>query len=102
MKMNKATIIFIILIAWAVFSVIFIARNYWQNFKVGQLNAAYIQGHDQAIVDVATEVSKCDRNGVPLNLGNDKDGKPMSVVIIAPHCFQPAAAETSTEPMIEK
>lgn len=94
MKLNKVTIIFIVLIAWAVFSMVFIARNYWRSFKNVQIKEAvsqgYTQGYGQAIYEVATVAEQCQAGTVPLNLGNDKDGNPMSldIVVYAAKCLE--------------
>lgn len=104
MKVNKMAIFLIILIVWAVFSIAFIARDYWQKFKTEQLQAAYGQGYQQAIIEVGNEVAKCQSEGVALNLGNNNEGNPITVTIFAAECFQQAEApvEETGEEMVEE
>jgi hypothetical protein len=94
MKITKTVIAMIILILWAVFSIFYIGWVNWNSFKLNQLRNAANQGYQQGIIDVATAASKCEPNGVPLNLGNDKDGKPVSMTIVSTACLQQAQPQT--------
>jgi hypothetical protein len=91
MKINKTSIILIVLIVWAVFSIGYIAMSKWNQFKLEQMQQAYQQGYSQAIINVATEADKCASAGVPLNLGKDKDGKDVTVTIVGVSCLQKAS-----------
>ncbi len=99
MKMNKTLITMIALIVWGVFSTVYIGWNSWQQFKNGQMVAAFnngaTQGYQQAIVTIATEAEKC--QAVPLNTGTDKDGKQLSTEIVAVKCLQQQNADPSTQ-----
>jgi hypothetical protein len=107
MKITKNAIVMIVLIVWAVFSIGYIGWNSWNNFKMTKLVNAANQGYSQAIINIATEVNKCASTGVPLNLGNDKDGKPVTVTIVGVSCLQQAqnstpAGTTPTAPTAPK
>ena len=90
MKITKTVVAMIILIVWAVFSIIYIGWMNWNNFKLNQLRSAANTGYQQGIIDVATAANKCESSGVPLNVGTDKDGKPVTVTIVAVSCLQQA------------
>jgi|WetSurMetagenome_2_1015567.scaffolds.fasta_scaffold123453_2 hypothetical protein len=94
MKISKNAIVMIVLIIWTVFSVFYISWFTWNNFKTKQLSNAANQGYQQGIVDVASAAAKCDSNGVPLNVGTDKDGKQATVTIFAASCLQQSTATT--------
>jgi len=96
MKITKTTISMIVLIVWAVFSIGYIGWNSWNNFKMTQMQNAYLQGQQQTILAIGTEANKCAQSGVPLNLGNDKDGKPQSVTLVSVACLQQAQAAAQT------
>jgi hypothetical protein len=103
MKIKNSVIFVTVLCIWAAFSVVYIGWNSWQQFKAKEAQAAFnngaSQGYQQAIIDLATQAQKC--QPVPLNLGNDKDGKPMTMEVIATACLQqqgegqPAAADSA-------
>lgn len=86
----------IILIVWAVFSIVYIGWNSFNNFKLNQMRNAANQGYQQAIVDVAREANKCANTGVPLNIGTDSSGKPVTVTIVGVSCLQQAQNASST------
>lgn len=103
MQIKKSLVVMIVLIIWAAFSVVYIGWNSWQQFKANEATAAFnngaSQGYQKAIIDLATQAQKC--QAVPLNLGNDKDGKPMTMEVVAVSCLQqqgegqPAATDPS-------
>lgn len=64
MKMNKMAILLIVLIVWAVFSIVFMARDYWQEFKLGQMQTAFNQGVEQSIGQIMQQAKTCQ----PVNL----------------------------------
>lgn len=90
----------IVLIVWGVFSVVYISWNSWEQFKNGKMAAAFnegaSQGYSKAFVDVANAAKDC--QPVPLNLGSDQDGKPMTMEIIATACLQQAQDAQASEP----
>lgn len=90
MKINKTVIVMTALILWAVFSIGFICVTKVNEFKLNQLRTAAGQGYQQGIIDVATAASKCESTGVPLNVGTDKDGKAITVVIVGVECLKQA------------
>jgi hypothetical protein len=106
MKISKTAITMIVLIIWAVFSIGYIVFVQVNQFKANQMAVAARQGYQQAVVDVAAEANKCGESGVPLNVGTDKDGKAVSVVIVGVSCLQQAqekaAAPAATTPAAPK
>lgn len=106
MKITKTAIVMIALIVWAVFSVGYIGWNTWTNFKMTKMQQAFDQGKQQIILAIATEAAKCTQTGVPLNLGNDKDGKPQSMTLVSVECLKqastPAATPAATTPAPKK
>lgn len=96
MKINKTGIVMIVLILWTIFSIGFICVTKVNEFKANQMMQAARQGYQQAIVDVAAEANKCANSGVPLNVGTDKDGKPVTVAIVGVSCLQQAQGNAST------
>jgi hypothetical protein len=105
MKIKKSLIVLIVLIVWAAFSVVYIAWNSWQQFKINQAQAAFNngvnQGYQQAIVDLATEAKKCQE--VPLRLGKDESGKDITMGIVATACLQqPDDSAAPAAPSTEK
>jgi|WetSurMetagenome_2_1015567.scaffolds.fasta_scaffold749466_1 hypothetical protein len=90
MKITKTTIAMIALIIWAVFSVGYIGWNTWINFKMTKMQQAFTQGQQQTVLAIANEAAKCTQNGVTMNLGNDKDGKPQSMTVVSVDCLKQA------------
>ncbi len=97
MKINKKLVLCIISLIWLVFSIGYIAWDLWGDFKAGQMSAAYQNGYAQAIINVAEEANKCASTGVPLNLGNDSEGQPITVTIVGVSCLQPAQENSQEE-----
>lgn len=64
MKINKLTIVIIVLIVWAVFSLVYMANDYWQDFKMGKMQAAYSNGSSQAVAQIIERAKTCE----PVNL----------------------------------
>jgi hypothetical protein len=95
MKITKTAIIMIALIIWAVFSAGYIGWNSWNDFKMTKMQNAFIQGQQQIIFAIAAEAAKCTQTGVPLNLGNDKDGKPQSMTVVSVDCLKQADAQAA-------
>lgn len=60
MKINKATVAFIILIVWAVFSLVFIIVDAWRDFQVNQLQQAFNQGSASAISQIFSRTKDCE------------------------------------------
>ncbi|MFA6458050.1 MAG: hypothetical protein WCV72_01520 [Patescibacteria group bacterium] len=56
----------IILAAWIIFSVVFVANSIWQNFQVNQVNKAAQAGYQQAVVDLIKQAETC--QPFPVNL----------------------------------
>jgi len=105
MKINKTACTIIVLIIWTVFSIGYICVFKVNEFKLNQMNGAAQQGYQQAIIDVGAAANKCDSNGVPLNVGTDKDGKVITVTIVGVSCLQqqqPAAATPATPAATKK
>jgi hypothetical protein len=90
MKITKTAIVMIVLVVWAVFSSVFIGWTLWQQFKNGKMAAAFengaTQGYQQAILGIAQAAQNC--QAVPLTLGNDKDGKAVTMNIIDVACVK--------------
>ncbi len=103
MKIKSSVIALIVLSVWALFSVVFIGWNAWQQFKANQATVAFNnganQGYQKAIFDIAKAFSqKCEP--LPLNLGKDSEGKDQSMEIIATACLQKPS--DSAAPAAEK
>ena len=64
MKINKATVVFIILIVWTVFSLIYIIVDAWRDFQINQLQQAFNQGSASAITQIFSRTENCQ----PVNL----------------------------------
>lgn len=57
----------IIIAAWIIFSVVFVANSIWQNFQVNQVNKAAQAGYQQAVVDLVKQAETCQAFPVNLN-----------------------------------
>lgn len=64
MKINKITAIFVVLIIWAVFSLLYIAVDVWRDFQVNQMQQAFNQGSASAVSQIFTRTAECQ----PVNL----------------------------------
>ena len=101
MKNKKMAIVLIILILWALLSAAYIIWDQWQEFQVKKVQAAFDQGASQglrqAILGIAQAAQNCQE--VPLNLGQDKDGKAVVLTIMDVSCRNGAkiAPEAVTE-----
>jgi len=69
MKINKITVIFVILIIWAVFSVLYVAVDIWRDFQVNQLQQAFNQGSASTVSQIFTRTADCQ----PVNLFSDEE-----------------------------
>lgn len=74
----KKIICVVILVAWIIFSAIYIARDKWQDLQTIQMKQAYQKGVSDIVRAVITESSKC----APISL---KDGD-KKIDIIAVSC----------------
>jgi len=109
MKIDKMTIIFVSLIIWAVVSVIYIANDNWQDFKVSYAQRALIQGRQEgansAYASVGQAAMKQVQDGcketIPLNLGKDKDNKDVVIELVNKKCLE-KPAEAKAEPTEKK
>jgi len=82
MKINKLTITLIVLIVWAVVSVIYVANDYWKDFKMSQMQAAYSSGSTQTISQIVKKAKTCE----PINLYTEE--KEVNLIDVA--CLQQA------------
>ena len=79
LTLTKATIAILILTLWTTFSMTYIVRDHWQDFKLTQLTVAYNQGRGETVQQLIQEPSKCQ----PFNIYNQEQ----KVDLIAVHCL---------------
>ena len=58
-SLSKKTILYLLVFAWVVFSIIYIINNIWSDFKNVQILNAYEQGRVETINQLIQEVEKC-------------------------------------------
>lgn len=69
---NKgALILLIVLLAWAVFSLVYIGYDTWTDFKAGQMNQAYQQGRVDTVNNLISRAQK-DCQPFSVNSQNNK------------------------------
>lgn len=95
MKINKATVVFIILAIWIVFSVLYIINDVWQDFQLRYAEQAFTQGREEGAMNAygmvgqaaVTQVEEGCKNLIPLNLGKDEAGKDIIISLINAECL---------------
>lgn len=108
MKLSHKTevpVLKIIAIAWIIFSVLFIGRTLWYNgialtYQKGMQDGAQ-QGYVKAFSDVAMAASNKECQPFPLNIGTDKDGKPMSIPLINLNCTAKAGKTATSDQTVD-
>jgi hypothetical protein len=98
MKIKKSIVVLIVLIVWALFSVVYICWDRWQGFKATQiqqaLNQGYQQGRQQIVMEIGQMGQNCEQ-AIPLNLGEDKDGKVITMNLINVACLKKDDSQTA-------
>jgi len=95
MKINKATVIFIILIIWVVFSLFYIINDVWQDFQSRYAQQALIQGREEGAMNAygmvgqaaAKQLEEGCKNLIPLTFGKDESGKEIVVNLVNAECL---------------
>jgi hypothetical protein len=84
---TKKNIIIALAIAWVVFSAWYMINDQWQNYKIGQIEKAYIAGGNNTITTIVNESTKC--QPIPLFSGENE------VKMIAIECLQQAQGDNT-------
>lgn len=84
---RKTSLSKIILIAWLVFSVAYVAYGEWTRFRVTVMQNSYNQGVEDAVAKVIDESKNC--KGFPINLGQT------SVTLLNVDCLKQADEKTT-------
>lgn len=81
---------------WMVFSLLYIVYDQWQDFKVGQLEKAYLQGKMDFVNDIVERAQKCE----PFNLYNTSKDSKVDLINVAclSRTLNDAAGEVSVLP----
>ena len=58
-SLSKKTILYLFVLAWIVFSIIYIINDIWRDFKNVQMLNAYEQGRVETINQLIQEAEKC-------------------------------------------
>lgn len=91
---NKKSIGFVILLAWAVFALGYIAYDQYQDFKVNQLGRAYGQGQNDTVNQLIQRADKCE----PFSIySGDKE-----VNLISVSCLQQGQANQQEQQVEEE
>ena len=77
---NKRNIFVALVFIWVIFSVIYIIRDQWQDYKIRELQQAYQSGAGDAVNTIIKEALQCKQ--VPLMSGETK------INIIAIECLE--------------
>lgn len=80
MTISKKIILNTILVAWVIFSVVYICYDLWSDFKNAQMLNAYQQGRMDTINVLITEAEKCE----PVTV----TGVEKQISIIGTHCLE--------------
>ena len=105
MKVNKATIIFVTLIIWAVFSIFYICVDVWRDFQITQLQQILIKGREEGAMNAYGSVGQAAikqvqdgcKELIPLNLGKDAEGKDITVNLINAECLNEKEGEVEAQ-----
>lgn len=77
---HKTSPLKIVVIVWVIFSVLYVAYNEWNRFKVSVIQSSYNQGVEDAVAKVISEAKTC--KVFPINLGESK------VMLVSTDCSQ--------------
>ncbi len=89
MKLKKVTIVFTILVIWAVFSLVYIGFDMWRDFQEGQVQQAFNQGSASTINQIFSRTENCQ----PVNLFSENE----QINLIRTDCLKTEAPEEETE-----
>ena len=86
---TKKRIGYVIVLAWLIFSLVYIGYDGWKDFRDQKLKQAYQNGYGSAVNDLIAEAEKCQ----PFVVFNTETKKEIQLMNI--DCQQNTSAETS-------
>jgi hypothetical protein len=90
----KKFVVALLLVLWIAFSVFYIARDLWSDFKVAQINNALNQGYTTAVTQLYEQASNEECNPVKLTNGENEE-----IQLINVSCLQAAEDSATTTPI---